>query len=490
MIPEAPDASSLPARSSSAPALADAAAVVLSAGEGTRMKSATPKALHRVCGVPLVGHSVRAAIDAGCTEVVVVVGHGAEAVTAYLKDTFGDRVKTALQAERRGTGDAARIGVAALSGKLPRVVVYYGDVPLVTASDLTAVAKKLDESPARPLAMATCDVAEPRGYGRVLTDANGSITEVREERDLRSDAERAVTTINPGIFAADRAFFTKALAELKPDNAQKELYLTDVVSAAVATGRGVHGVPLGVDVLLGVNDRDQLAAADARMNERIVRAHRLAGVTVQSGACIGADVILERDATIESGVVLRGATRIGAGAFVDVGCVLTNVTVASGAVLKPYTIAQDSSIGEGAQIGPFSHLRPASEIGKDAHVGNFVETKKTKMGEGAKANHLAYLGDGVVGARANVGAGTIFCNYDGVQKHTTTIEEGAFIGSDSQLVAPVRIGKGAYVATGTTVTKDVPDDALAIGRIKQENKEGYAGKLRARFIAAKKSAGK
>ncbi|MEO8874036.1 MAG: bifunctional UDP-N-acetylglucosamine diphosphorylase/glucosamine-1-phosphate N-acetyltransferase GlmU [Polyangiaceae bacterium] len=459
--------------------------MILSAGEGTRMKSALPKALHQVCGRPLVHHTVQAAVDAGCSEVVVVVGHGAEAVTAYLTEAFGTRVKTALQAERRGTGDAARIGVAALGGNAARVLIFYGDVPLITASDLARVAKRLDGMPKRPLALATCNIEEPHGYGRILTDASGHITEIREERDLKTDAQRAVKMINPGIFAADHAFAVDALSKLKPENAQKEFYLTDLVSIAVASGHSVAGVPLGDDVLLGVNDRDQLARAERAMFESIARAHRLTGATIRNGARIDVGIAIGQDATVETGVVLRGKTRIGAGAVIDVGCVLSDVDVEAGANVKPYTVATKSRIGAGAQIGPFSHLRPESDIGENAHIGNFVETKKTKIGPGSKANHLAYLGDGIIGKNANIGAGTIFCNYDGVQKHTTTIEDDAFIGSDSQLVAPIRIGKGAYVATGTTVTNDVPDDALAIGRTKQENKEGYASRLRARLVAAK-----
>ncbi len=467
-------------------ALSNAASVILSAGEGTRMKSALSKALHPVCGRPLVHHTVQAAINAGCSEIVVVVGHGAEAVTTYLASAFGPHVKTALQAERRGTGDAARIGVAALSGKHERVVIYYGDVPLITGADLARVAKRLDGSPKRPLALATCNVEDPFGYGRILTDADGHITEIREERDLATDAQRAVKTINPGIFAGDHAFVVDALSQLKPENAQREFYLTDMVSIAVASGNRVAGVPIGDDVLLGVNDRDQLARAERVMFESIARTHRLAGATIRNGARVDVGIEIGKDALIEMGAVLRGHTRIGAGALIDIGCVLTDVDVDAGAVVKPYTVASNSRIGKNAQIGPFSHLRPESDIGENAHVGNFVETKKTKLGPGSKANHLAYLGDGVVGANANIGAGTIFCNYDGVQKHATTIEDDAFIGSDSQLVAPVRIGKGAYVATGTTVTRDVPDGALAIGRTKQENKEGYAAKLRARFVAAKR----
>jgi bifunctional UDP-N-acetylglucosamine pyrophosphorylase/glucosamine-1-phosphate N-acetyltransferase len=235
----------------------------------------------------------------------------------------------------------------------------------------------------------------------------------------------------------------------------------------------------------GINDRAQLAAAEDVLYGRIADAHRRAGATIRTSARVDAGVVVEPDAVVEHGVVLRGATRIGAGARVDVGSVLTDVTVAAGAMVKPYTIAQSSSIGEKAQIGPFSHLRPDSVIEAEAHIGNFVETKKTTVRRGAKANHLAYLGDGDIGEGANVGAGTIFCNYDGFRKHKTEIGPGAFIGSDSQIVAPVRIGAGAYVATGTTVTRDVPENALAIARVRQENKEGYADRLRARLKAGK-----
>jgi bifunctional UDP-N-acetylglucosamine pyrophosphorylase/glucosamine-1-phosphate N-acetyltransferase len=247
----------------------------------------------------------------------------------------------------------------------------------------------------------------------------------------------------------------------------------------------VEAVPLGADALAGVNDRDQLVSVEQVMFSRIARRWRVAGATVRPGAFIDADAVLEADVTVETGAALRGRTRVRRGASIDVGCVLTDVDVGEGAVVKPYCVASQSVIGPGAQVGPFSHLRKDSEIGADAHVGNFVETKNTRLARGAKANHLAYLGDGDIGEKANVGAGTIFCNYDGFQKHRTSIGAGAFIGSDSQIVAPVTIGAGAYVATGTTVTRDVPEDALAISRVPQENKEGYASRLRARLKAAK-----
>jgi bifunctional UDP-N-acetylglucosamine pyrophosphorylase/glucosamine-1-phosphate N-acetyltransferase len=468
-------------------------AVVLAAGRGTRMHSALPKVMHAVCGVPIVHFVVQAALDAGCDDVVVVVGSGREIVEDYLGRVFGrERVRSAVQEEQRGTGDAARVGLAALAqhGKSPdRVLILNGDVPLVRGDDLRQVLRSLDEpGPPVALAIAACLVGNPAGYGRVLRDGDGQgakVVEIREHRDLRTDAERAVQEINAGIYAAPLSFFRAALPTLAPSNAQGELYLTDVVAFASGAGERISAVVLAEDVLAGVNDREQLAQVDATMHARIVKRWRLLGATVCNGAYLEASVVLEADVTVESGAVLRGGTHLERGSRVDVGCVLTNVFVGPGAVVKPYTVATDSRIGSRSHVGPFAHLRPESELGEEAHVGNFVETKKTKLGRGAKANHLAYLGDGVIGDGANIGAGTIFCNYDGVQKHTTTIGPGAFVGSDSQLVAPVTVGANAYVATGTTVTRDVPPDALAIARVKQENREGYAPRLRSRMKAAK-----
>jgi bifunctional UDP-N-acetylglucosamine pyrophosphorylase/glucosamine-1-phosphate N-acetyltransferase len=279
------------------------------------------------------------------------------------------------------------------------------------------------------------------------------------------------------------------VGRLSSDNAQNELYLTDIVAMAAAARPVAAVVSRDPASLAGINDRAQLAAAEDLLYARIADALRRGGATIRSGSRIDAGVRVEADAVIEHGVVLRGTTTIGGGARVDVGSVLTDVAVAAGAVLKPYTVAQGATIGDGAQIGPFSHLRPESRIEAEAHVGNFVETKKTTMRRGAKANHLAYLGDGEIGEGANIGAGTIFCNYDGFKKHRTEIGKGAFIGSDSQMVAPVRVGDGAYVATGTTVTRDVPEGALAISRVRQENKEGYADRLKARLASGAKKSG-
>lgn len=446
------------------------------------MKSALPKVLHPAAGRPLLYYPVRAAVDAGATRVVVVASPATrDAVDQALGAAFpGTALETVVQDPPRGTGDAARVGLAAVDAA--RVMILYGDTPLLRVEDLRALVAALDADGAARLALLSALLDEPAGYGRVLRDAGGRVTEIREHRDLRTDAERAVREVNAGVYVADTAALRDALGRITTNNDQGELYLTDTVALTASLA-----IPGHATALLGVNDRAQLAEAEALLYQRIAARHAVAGVTVRGDARIDDTVTIEPDAVIDAGVALRGASHVAARALVDVGSVVTDSSIGAGTVVKPYSVITQSRVGAGAQIGPFAHLRPDSDIEDEAHIGNFVETKKTRVRRGAKANHLSYLGDGDVGEKANVGAGTIFCNYDGFVKHKTIIGEGAFIGSDSQIVAPVTIGKGAYVATGTTVTKDVPDDALAIGRAKQENKIGYASRLKGRLAAQKKT---
>ena len=464
--------------------LAPFSAIVLAAGQGTRMKSDRPKVLHELAGRPMIHYVVDAALVAGASEVVVVVGHGRQEVASYLDRAFGARVKTAVQETQDGTGHAVRCALPAVDAGADRILLLCGDTPLLVAEELAELVSSL--APGVPLAVLTMQPDDPTGYGRVIRDGSGRITSIREHKDAIGD-ERAIREVNSGVYVARAAFLREALSTLKPDNAQKELYLTDIVIAAAKTAAGAITHPTrSAASVAGINDRAQLAAAEEIIYARNADALRRAGATIRTSARVDSGVVVEPDATIEHHVVLRGATRIGRRAVVDVGSVLSDVLVAPGAVIKPYSVAQKATIGEAAQIGPFSHLRPDSEIEAEAHIGNFVETKKTIVRRGAKANHLAYLGDGDIGEGANVGAGTIFCNYDGFKKHRTIIGKNAFIGSDSQIVAPVTIGDGAYVGTGTTVVKDVPADALAIGRAKQENKLGYASRLRGRLKASSK----
>jgi len=462
-------------------------AIILAAGQGTRMKSSRPKVLHPMCGRPMIDFIITAALDAGVDDAVVVVGHASDEVTAHLSERYGHRIRTALQPERMGTGHAAQCALEAVAADADVALLLCGDTPLLEPDALQRLLDVRAQGDAL-LALLTCHVADPTGYGRIVRSADGQVESIVEHRDATAE-QRSISEINPAVYAARLDFLRDALMGLHSDNDQGELYLTDIVAIAALKSR-VADCDADAETLVGVNDRAQLAAAEDVMFGRIGNTLRRAGATIATSARINAGVEVARDAIIEHGVVLRGNTTVAEGARIDVGCVLDDVKVAAGAYLKPYSVCQQSSIGVDAQIGPFSHLRPDSTIGQRAKVGNFVETKKVQLHAGAKASHLSYLGDGEVGEGANIGAGTIFCNYDGFQKHRTVIGKGAFIGSDSQIVAPVEIGDGAYVATGTTVTKDVPADALAIGRTRQENKEGYAARIKRRLKAAAERAKK
>lgn len=459
-------------------------ALVLAAGQGKRMRSQLPKVLHPLLGRPMVSYPVDAAFSAGAERVVCVVGHGAEQVIPVLDARYGERVLAALQPEQHGTGDAARCGQEAIPSWTGWIVIVYGDSVLVSAHALTALLAHARNS-ASPLAMLTSTVPDAKGYGRIVRDEAGRVVRVQEERDC-SPAERAIREFNPGVYAVRAGFLREAVRQLKPSNAQGELYLTDLVAIASEHG-GAASLDWDVAELHGINDRLELVQRERDLARRIALTHISNGVTIRDPdhARIEPGVHIDQDVVLESGVELRGNTHIASGAHIDVGCVLTNTRVDQGAHVLPYTVATDSIIGSASRVGPFSHLRAGTELQREVHLGAFVETKKTLMADGSKANHLAYLGDGQIGRGVNIGAGTIFCNYDGVNKHTTVLEDGAFIGSDSQLVAPVTVGKHAYVASGTTVTSDVPADALAIGRARQVNKEGAAPRMRERLLAEK-----
>jgi bifunctional UDP-N-acetylglucosamine pyrophosphorylase / glucosamine-1-phosphate N-acetyltransferase len=386
-----------------------------------------------------------------------------------------------VQSPQLGTGHALLQAESALAGKSGTLLLLYADVPLLQPNTLTRLVDHHRAAKAAATVL-TMELKEPYGYGRIVRDKKGQIARIVEERDASAD-HRKIREVNSGIYCFDLKPLFGALNQLATDNAQSEYYLTDLVS--IYRQRRLRVETLRMDSpaeLRGVNSRLDLAELGETLRARKNREVMLGGATLEDPATtyIDIDVAIGADTIVGPGVVLQGSTTIGEGCRIHAGCRLTNVTMGDRVTVLDHSVLADSRIGSGARVGPFSHIRPLSDVGEDAHVGNFVELKKTSMARGAKANHLAYLGDATIGAGANIGAGTITCNYDGVHKHPTVIEDGAFIGSDSQLIAPVRIGAGAYVAAGSSITKDVPADALAVARAHQHNRPGWAAARRAK----------
>ncbi len=463
----------------------DMEAVVLAGGASKRMKSRTSKVLFGLAGRRVIDFPVAAALSSGAKKVQVVVSRAnCAAVTEHLAGVFGtSAVTTCVQAEPRGTGDAVRASLSALSCEY--CLIVYGDTPLLSSEDVVRLCTEAGEAQT-DLLIVTAHAEAPTGFGRILRDAAGRVLEVREEKDLTSHAERAIAEVNAGIYLVRASLLVEAIGALSCDNAQGEYYLTDIVGFAARQGRRVGTLMLPAESLLGFNDREQLVQVQSVLRERIRRRHRAAGVSVAASAEIDDLVELAEDVEVRTGACLRGRTRLGSGTLVDVGCVLEDVSAAEDVVFLPYTVATRCVVGCGAQLGPFTHARAGTDVGPAARLGNFVETKNTALGRGAKAGHLSYLGDSTIGDEANIGAGTIFCNYDGFNKHRTEVGAGAFIGSDSQLVAPVCVGERALVAAGTTVTDDVAADAFVISRGRQVVKPGQATTLRERARGRKR----
>ena len=456
------------------------AAVVLAAGKGTRMKSDRAKVLHELCGRPLAYYPVRRALEAGASSVVVVVGHQAEAVEAALAAALPDApLRFALQREQLGTAHAVLAAQASLGDHAGPVVILSGDTPLLEAATIRAVIEARAEARAA-IAFATATPADPGGYGRVLRDGRGRPVRIVEERDADGPT-LAIREVNAGLYCADASFLWTSLGEVGARNAQREFYLTDLVALA-AEGPGAVAVPVPEEDAAGVNDRADLARAGRALVRRMATAFLRAGVTIEDPDRFDCDegVEIAPDVLIEPNVRLRGRTRVGVGSRIGQGSILEDAVLGEGVTVNPYTVVNASTVGARAVLGPFTRVRPGCELGEEVHLGNFVETKKSRIGKGSKANHLAYLGDAVVGSGVNVGAGTITCNYDGEKKHQTRIGDRAFIGSDAILVAPIEIGADAYVAAGSTLTEPVPPGALALGRARQANKEGWAARRKGR----------
>ncbi len=462
------------------------AIAIMAAGKGTRLKSRHPKVLHEIAGKPILSHVIATAIRVvSPADIFVIIGHEAEQVREAVRDTG---VNFVLQAEQRGTGHALMVAREALS-PYDQVIVLSGDAPLITAGTIQNLSA-FHSAQKATMTLLSADLANPTGYGRVLRK-NAKSPEVRAivEEKTASAAQKKIREINSGFYVFSVPALYEHVGRLSTDNLHGEYYLTDMAALFQRARKKVVAMKTAeAGEVLGSNTRAEIVDLDARL--RLAKCHQLMaeGVTIfyPQTCVIDSDVQVGADTVIEPFVQLLGKTRVGSDCRIRSYSVIKNSEIGDHVTINPLTVVDDARVSRGAVVGPYSRLRPGSDIGEDAHIGNFVETKKIKLGKGSKANHLTYLGDAEIGEGVNVGAGTITCNYDGVQKHKTIIEDGVFIGSDSTLVAPVKIGRGSYVAAASCITEDVPADALALGRARQITKEGWASAKR----AAKKSASK
>jgi bifunctional UDP-N-acetylglucosamine pyrophosphorylase/glucosamine-1-phosphate N-acetyltransferase len=441
--------------------------VILAAGMGKRMQSALPKVLHPLAGKPLLRHVIDTARGLSPQKLCVIYGHGGAAVpemVATVAESTGSTIDTALQEPQQGTGHAVMQAVPQLDDDQPTIVLY-GDVPLTTVATLRRL---VEAAGSDKLGILTVEQANPFGLGRIVRE-DGKIVRIVEEKDA-TEAERSIKEINSGIMAIPTRHLKKWLAALSNNNAQGEYYLTDIVAQAVADGVPVvSSQPSGEWEVAGVNSKVQLAELERRHQLNIAHALLERGVTLMDPARIDVrgELICGRDVTIDVGCVFEGRVELADGVRIGAHCVLVDATVGVGANIKPFSHIDDATIGAASQIGPYARLRPGTTLGEDVHIGNFVEVKNSTVAAHSKANHLAYVGDATIGSRVNIGAGVITCNYDGANKFRTVIEDDVFVGSDTQLIAPVTVGKGATLAAGTTLTKDAPAGKLTISRSKQ-----------------------
>jgi bifunctional UDP-N-acetylglucosamine pyrophosphorylase/glucosamine-1-phosphate N-acetyltransferase len=443
--------------------------IILAAGMGTRMKSATVKVLHRAAGRPIIEYVLELAAGVCDRAPVVIVGHQRDAV----QSAIGERARFAVQEPQLGTGHAVLMAAEQVGAR--RVLILSGDVPLTRPETLQQLIAQ-HEAEKNALTLLTMKLDDPAMYGRIVRDDRGAVARIVEAKDA-SDDEKRIDEVNAGIYVFDTEHLFDNLRGLSTKNAQAEYYLTDLIAILRGAGHRVGAVITSDPVeALGVNSRADLAAVEGEIQRRVVANLMAAGVTFRNPNTVVIDstVTIGNDSVVYPFVTIEGTTRIGSGCVVEPGVHLINVTAGDNVHFKSGTVAEASRIDDDASVGPYAHLRPGTHLGTHVKVGNFVETKKAVFGKGAKASHLSYIGDAEIGADVNIGAGTITCNYDGVNKNKTVIEDGAFIGSDTQLVAPVTVGKGAYVGAGSTITKDVPPGALALSRTPQKIIEGWA----------------
>lgn len=452
-------------------------AIVLAAGLGTRMNSGQAKVLHRLGGRPLITYPLAALRAAGVDPIVVVVGYQADAVRAVCAP-YGARF--ALQTQQQGTGDATRAAAAVVGDFDGDLLLVYGDLPFLRAETFRGLIAA-HQAAAAPVSLLTETIDDPAGFGRIVRDADGHVTRIVEDRDCTPE-ERAIREINVGVYCADARWLFRTLQQLEPTNVQKELYLTDIIALARADGARIGDAPATGGEGAQISSRADLAARETTLRDAINRKWMAAGVTLEDPATayIGPDVVIGRDTVIGPNVILRGTTRIGEGCRLDGSARIIDATIGNDVHVKFGVVMTEVEIAADAQVGPFAQLRPGTRLGPRVHIGDFVETKNAVIGAGSKAMHLAYLGDTEIGADVNIGAGTITCNYDGFQKQRTIIGDRVQVGSDSQLVAPVRLGDDAYVATGTTVRKDVPAGALVFTVKRELLRTGWVAAKRAR----------
>ncbi len=441
--------------------------VILAAGQGTRMRSALPKVLHPIAGKSMLGHVIDTARQLQPSSLQVVIGHGADKVREQLAAAD---LSFVLQAEQLGTGHAVAQALPKLSAE--KVLILYGDVPLIEEQTLQRLLALVSD---QQLGLLTVELADPTGYGRIVRNAQGSVQAIVEHKDA-NDAQRAIREGNTGILAVPGKRLAEWLGRLSNSNAQGEYYLTDVIAMAVADGLVVATEQANDEMeVLGANDRIQLAQLERHFQYRAARRLMAQGVTLIDPARfdVRGEVTVGRDVLVDINVILEGRVVIEDNVQIGPNCVIKNTTLRNGAIVKANSHLEGAELGEGADCGPFARLRPGSVLGARAHVGNFVELKNAVLGEGAKAGHLSYLGDAQIGARTNIGAGTITCNYDGANKHRTVLGADVFIGSNSALVAPVTLGDGATTGAGSVITADIPAETLGVGRAKQRNIEGW-----------------
>lgn len=449
-------------------------AVILAAGQGTRMKSKLYKVLHPVCGKPMVQHVVNQITELNIQEMVTIIGHGAEKV----KEQLGEQSLFALQEQQLGTAHAVMQAQDILGEKEGVTIVICGDTPLIRAETMEALFKHHEELSAKATIL-TARIADPTGYGRIVRNSSGLVERIVEHKDA-TEAEREIGEINTGTYCFDNFALFKALKSVSNDNTQGEYYLTDVIEILKRQGERVTAFQTDqFEETLGVNDRVALAKAERIMRTRTNESHMRNGVTLidPANTYIESDVKIGQDTIIYPGTMLKGKTIIGENCQIGPNSEINKSEIGDETVVRQ-SVVHNSSVGAHVNIGPFAHIRPASKIADDVKIGNFVEIKKAVFGKGSKASHLSYIGDAEVGEKVNIGCGSITVNYDGKNKYLTKIEDGVFVGCNSNLVAPVTVGKGAYVAAGSTITKDVPGNALAIARAQQMNKEDYVQKLK------------